>query len=211
MAFIDDVLDTLAIQVNTILAPFQPNLPPTYPNTATTAGQIVPTLTTTGHPIQTKVKARLANKYAQVSIYSGKVERVMPYIDDYDAIAVVGQPGQAVREVGRSQKDVIVEVWAFDRPSRRAIQDRIRAGLTDVSRQTETDTTVTTLRFANIVDFDDEQSASLYVAQMHYSADFTILQVPQGAATDGYPVVEVDLGVTENAQVLGILLQNRGN
>jgi hypothetical protein len=210
MAFIDDVLDNLAATVANVLAPFQPSIPPNYVNLTTTAGQIPATLVTPGHPIQVKVTERLENHMAQVAVYSGKVEQLVPFIDNYDSIPVVGQTNQAVYEVGRSKKQVIVEVWSYDRATRRAIQDRIRAGLTDFFRQTETDTTVTAVTFSNILEFDDEQTDSIYIAQMSYMADFTVTQVPQGDATAAYTVSEVDLYAALDSQPLGLLLVNKG-
>lgn len=200
MAFIDDVLDSLAVNVGAALAPFQPNIPPNYPNGAPTAGYIPPTLIAAGHPIQVKVLTRLENHQAQVSVYAGKTERVMPY---YDSLSVISTPGGDTTQTGRSEKQVLIEVWSYDRPSRAKITNVIRGYMGDFFRQPEVDTTVTSLMYNSVQEFDDEQSDSVYVSQLYYVADFDTLQVPIGPAT--YPVSEVDLSMTMDTHLLGVI------
>ena len=59
------------------IAPFQPNLPPTYPNPDPRAGTIVSTIVGVGHPIQFHVLARLENTLGQVVIYDTGVGKPM--------------------------------------------------------------------------------------------------------------------------------------
>jgi len=207
MAFLDDVMDQLAVSVGAFLAPFQPNLPPDYPNAQPSAGYIPPTIIGAGHPIQVKVLHRLENHMAQVSIYPYTTEKVMPYYDSQKLITLPN--GLETFQTGRSEKAMIIEVWSYDRPTRAAISNVIRGYLGDFYRQTELDTTTTTLRFAHAEPFDNEQSDSVYVQKMFYVADFDVLQIPVGQIS--YLVEEVDVSMTVNNQVLGVVVRNRGS
>jgi len=187
MAFADDVIDALASLVNTALAPYQPNVP-SVPNTDPRAGTIASTLISGGHPIQVKVTTRLENKMAQVAVYDMPPEKLFPYVND--APVGIDSSGNVTYEVGATEKRFCVEVWAFSRDSRRAIRDNIRASLTDVFRIQQSDGTVTLLTYLDDVTFDYEQKDSIYIAQMHYQGNFTIL-----GSSPGGTVTSIDLGI----------------
>lgn len=78
--------------------------------------------------------------------------------------------------VGRSLKDVFIEVWAPTRPDREHLADVIRQFMSDAFRQTEIDGTVSLFRYQGINDLDMEERDTIYVRQMIYQVDFVVTQ-----------------------------------
>lgn len=180
MAGLDQVLDDFHSLILTGLAPYQPNIPPTYPNPAPTAGTIVPTLVTVGHPIQYHVLARLENDMAQVAVYDWGVGKPLPFLDTQTpelTVAPISGQGSENLAIGRSIQEIVVEVWANSRPNRRAIADIIRSDIVgDYVRIYHADGTVTMMRFTHMLDFDEEQTDTIYVRRMHFIADYVEVQ-----------------------------------
>lgn len=206
MAFIDDVCDQLAVNLTAAFAPYQPNIPGVNLNLDPRAGVIQPTLVAAGHAIQIKATTRLENKMATVTVYDIGPERIRPFIDD---TREYGQDefGSYLYEVGRSEKRVVVEIWSVDRPSRRAIQNIVRAYVTDAFRQRELDGTTTLFRYADTIPFDAEQKDSFYIGQIHLMADFVVL-----GTSDGAPVkqISVDLKLKAGGQTIDEILFGYG-
>jgi hypothetical protein len=186
MAYLSDVLESLADAIEAQLAPYQPNLLPDYPNAAPTAGQIPSTLVGPGHPLQYPVMERLENKQATVVIYGGKLEQTP---GDY-LPTIMTAPGVYTQfeEVARSKKEVVIEIWSYDYPSREAITNLIRSFTGDYVRLTENDGTTTIHTYIRTVPFDQEQNDSLYINQMFLWSDYTVTQ-----ASTSYTVKTTDL------------------
>jgi hypothetical protein len=174
MAYIDDIIDTLVTAINTQLAPYYPNLPPDYPNAASTAGQLPSCLVAPGKPIQYPVTTRLENKQATVVVYDGPLERDMPFLNEQPA-------NQEITEISRAEKQLIIEVWSYDQPTRRAITNQIRALIGDFIRLTESDGTTTVHRYTRTVKQDSDQKDSVYINQVYLMSDYTVT-VENGSA-----------------------------
>jgi len=195
MASLDIVLNDFKTAVLTGLAPYQPNLPPTYPNPGPHAGEIVPTLVTAGHPIQYHILARMENGLGQVAVYDQGPGKPMPYIDEvtpsFTSPMVSGQ-GTVLYEVARSLQQIIVEIWAPGREERRGISGRIRRLLGDYFRLYHADGTVTLLRFTNQVDWDQEQVDTIYIRRMYYMADYVeVLDVDVTTVTEAISTLTI--------------------
>lgn len=207
MAIVEDVMETIADNITAYLAPYQPNLPPDHANADPHAGGIVATLVGTGHPIQYHVTERLENHQAQIGIYALKPEKSIPFFNEFDSDPSQYQQQDplnlnhytATFEVARSQKAVVIEVWADTYERRRDITRLLRSMLGVLYRQTEADGTKTVLTYSSTVPFDEEQSDSIWVNQIHVMADFTLLDTD-----DAYKVTETitNLNVTSDGQTV---------
>lgn len=205
MAFVEDVCATLADQISAYLAPYQPNLPD-FPNADPRAGTIPATLVEEGQPIQDFVATRIKNGQATVYVYAGKTEKRIPFVADFDPASsgwteVATNHYLATFEVTRSQKQVIIEVWADTYEHRRAVSNRISVLLGDVFRQTEKDGTITVVTYANTVPFDGAQNDSQWIDQIHVMADFTITD-----QDDAYTVTETQVVLTIESDGQDIVL-----
>lgn len=180
MASLDEIAAAVKADIIAALAPLQPNIPPTYPNSDPRAGTIAPTLVTTGEPLQYYVLERLENHYAQVAVFfaNGKV-KPMPYTNASRATIkrIVAGQGTYNLEVGRGTKDMTIEVWAYDNASRAAIGDAIAAHFGDVYRVTGlSDGTTALMRFEPPMDHDNEQLDSVYIREFTVNVDFTLTE-----------------------------------
>lgn len=203
MADILDVMTTLKNSIVALIAPYQPSVPPTFTNNASTAGTIVSTVVGIGHPTQLAVTERLENHSAQIAIIEGEVERVINDIQVLEAISSNGNID--TYEVGRSQKQIILQIWSYDLPTREAISKLLRSLLSDSFRQVETDGSVTLMRYANTIPFDMEQKDSIWIKQIHYMADYSVTQL-----VDTYAVTSIELETEvltelQEAEQLGLI------
>ena len=183
MPNIDTVLSDFKTSVLVpLLAPFQPQILPSYPNTDPRAGTISPTLIITGHPIQLYMLERLENKQCVVAIYADKSdphEVLMPYINQAqysNIVTLSGTPpdGIAYKETGMSVRRIFVEVWAWSHESREAIGDVIRPYLTDAFRVNHaSDGQISLFVYRNQIDYDNEQTDTIYVRRFNYECSFT--------------------------------------
>jgi hypothetical protein len=183
MTNIDAVLtDTNTNILVPLLAPYQPSVLPDYPNPLPTAGQIPPTLVTTGHPLQYNVTTRLENKQCQTALYedeNDKADKLTPYINH---VAYENQPtlsgtppsGIVYRSVGRSVRRVFLDVWAYSGPTRAAIGDLLRQYLTDVFRVTHSDGTISLFTFRNQIDWNGQEIDSIFVRRFQFECDFVV-------------------------------------
>jgi hypothetical protein len=172
-------LDVMLADFKTVLisgiAPYQPDLPPTYPNSDPRAGGIVSTIVGTGHPIQFHVLARLENGLGQIGVYDSGPGKPMPYVNQVKASftsPIISGAGTITYELGRSIQQVVVEVWASSHKYRRDISDVVRVFLGDYYRITHDDGTVTLLRYTSLKDWDQDQVDSIYVRRLYYMADY---------------------------------------
>lgn len=185
MPNITEVLtDTKTNVLVPLLAPYQPDVPPNYPNSAPTAGTIPPTLITTGHPLQYEVTTRLENQQCHVALYqdeNDKSDVLTPYInqEQYENIvSLSGSPpgGVAYRSVGRSVRRVFLDVWAYSATTRQAIGDLLRQYLTDVFRVTHSDGTVTLFTISNQIDWDGQQNDTIFIRRFQWECDFVVTE-----------------------------------
>lgn len=191
MPGLDGVMDDFKSAIISGIAPFQPNLPPTYPNPDPRAGTIVSTGVGVGHPLQFHVLARLENSLGQVAVYETGVGKPMPYINSVTpsfTSTIISGAGTITYELGRSVEQLVVEVWASQRKYRQAISDVIRQFLGDYYRITHSDGTVTLFRFTTMKDWDQDQVDTIYVRRLYYMADYV--------ETGTYAVQEVTEAVT---------------
>lgn len=175
MPGIGEVLATFRSVVITGLAPYQPNVPPDYPNPLTTAGTIIPTLITTGHPIQFHILKRMENHQAQVVIYDIDPGKPMPYINDVEpefTSPIISGQGYYNLSFGRAIKSVVVEIWSPDHNQRGVIADLIRQQLGDYFRIYHSDGTTTLLKYMNEHTWDREQVDTIYIRSLFYTADY---------------------------------------
>jgi hypothetical protein len=179
---IEGLLTDLKNDLVATLAPYQPNLPPSYPNTSPLAGAIPPTLITKGEPIQYPVLERLENHYAQVTVFAmgGRV-RPMPYLNNTATFKslLLGSPPQGYWyvPVARCTKQLYIQVWSYDAPTRDEIGAIIHAHLGDYYRITNAaDGTVELYTFQNLDDEDAEQLDSVYIREFTYNCDFIMCQ-----------------------------------
>jgi hypothetical protein len=180
MAEIDDVVIGLAADINTALVPYQPNIPPNYPNAAPTAGQIVATMVAPGQPVLLPVTTRLENGEAQVAVYPSETGgRVEGEIRTDDPTASTSTT--VTYETGRQSLPVFVEIWASDRPKIAAIAALVRQHLGDVYSILHTDGTVTKFIYAGYSDDESEQAHSVYIRRMTFRADYTTTTTYPGA------------------------------
>lgn len=196
MAFVEDVCATLADQISAYLAPFQPDLPPTFPNADPRAGAIPATWVGEGQPLQEFVADRIKQQLGTVAVFAGKVEKRLPFVSSFDPSStgwteVEPNHYTANIEVTRSQKQVIIQVWAVSYEHRRAISNRISVLLGDVFRQTEHDGTTTVITYSDTIPFDAAQNDSDWIDQIHVMADFTVTD-----QVDAYTVTEAKVNVT---------------
>lgn len=179
-AEIDDVLNAIADDLTALLAPYQPNIPPSFPNNAPTAGQIVATMVAPGQPIVLPVTTRLENFEAQVGIYAAvsgsKVEGEIRTDDPVSSTS-----STVTYETARESRQVFVEIWAPDRPKVAAIALLLRQHLGDVYTLPQPDGTVTKLCFQGDRDDDTEQAHSVYIRQLIFWADYTTVTTFPGA------------------------------
>lgn len=195
MAEIDDVLDGLAADINTAITPYQPNIPPNYPNAEPTAGQIVATMVAPGQPLMLPVTNRLENGEAQVAIYAsetgGRVEGEIRTDEP-----TVFTSTTVTYETGRQSLPIFVEIWASDRPKVDAISTLVRQHLGDVYSILHADGTVTKLLYAGYADDESEQAHSVYIRRMTFRADYTTTTTYPGA-----PVTDIIDTVTVVATI----------
>jgi hypothetical protein len=180
MPGLDGLMDDFKSAIITGIAPYQPNVPPDYPNAAPTAGQIVSTIVGVGHPIQFHVLARLENQLGQVVVYDTGVGKPMPFINAVQpsfTSAIVSGAGSVNYQYSRSIQQLVVEVWASSREQRRGISDVIRQWVIgDYLRLYHADGTISLIRYTNSKDWDADQVDSIYVRRIYVSADFVEVQ-----------------------------------
>lgn len=175
MPDIGGVLADFRSTVVTGLAPYQPNILPDYPNPLPTAGSILPTLVTTGHPIQFHILKRMENHQAQVVIYDLDPGKPMPYINDVEpefTSPMISGQGFYNLSFARSIKSIVVEIWAPDHGSRGEISNVVREQLGDYFRIYHADGTTTLLRYMNEHTWDREQVDTIYIRSLYYTADY---------------------------------------
>jgi hypothetical protein len=177
-AEIDDVLIGVAASINTMLAPYQPNLPG-YPNVDPRAGTIVATMVAPGQPIILPVTTRLENGQAQVAVYPTEPGRVEGEIRTDDP--TISTSTTVTYEVARQSLRVIVEVWASTRPKILAIASLIRQFLGDIFTLSMADGTVTKFLYHGYHDDETEQAHSVYIRQLKFEADYTTTTTFPGA------------------------------
>ena len=205
MPGIDAVMRMLKTNIANAIAPYQPNIPPLYPNPDPRAGSILPTLVARGHPIQYHVLARLENHSAQIAIWDdGKGERVFSYVDRTIPTLSSALPSGAFTsyyETGRSIKGVCIEIWTPAIEHREVLSDVVRAFMSDAYRQTEVDGTITLFRYREIHDVDTQEKDTVYVRQFWYDADFVITEQTQTVEVEatklGLTIDLPDEGVAE--------------
>ncbi len=178
MPSLDTILTDLKNDLVQALQPYQPNLPPLYPNADPRAGAIPPTLITIGEVNQYPTLERLENHYAQVTMYfqHGR-SSPMPYINNTATFQtpLLGSPSSGIRYMpfARMTKQVYIEVWSYDSPTRDAIALLIHQHLGDYYRIINSvDKTVELFVFEARDDEDMEQLDSVYVAEFTYRCDF---------------------------------------
>lgn len=179
LAEIDDVCNTLATAITALLAPYQPNLPPNYPNSAPTAGTIVATLVAPGQPLLLNVTTQLENGNAQVAVYPGLHGRPEDDIRRDDPASTTSN--SVTYEVAREVLDIIVEVWGPTREKAHVIASFVRQFMGDVYKQSEADGTVSKFTYAGYRDDETEQAHSIFIRQLRFSADYTTTQTFTGA------------------------------
>lgn len=194
----DDVLRDIRTDLASVLAPYQPNLPPNFPNLAPTAGMIPPTLVTSGHPTQYWLLERLENKYCQITIFVDKnKENDVPYLSVYNPTTniVTTLTSQLVTyESSRARKTLTVQVWAFSQPTRDAIIQVLVGRFGDFFRVYDArDNTTTLLRYESTDYHDAEMNDSVFVAEVSLSADATFTTTVEVTTVES-----TSLGVTVN-------------
>ena len=176
MPGLDGMMDDFKSALISGIAPFQPNLPPTYPNPGPYAGTIVSTIVGVGHPIQFHVLARLENSLGQIVVYDDGPGRPLPIINAVEPTFVtplISGAGTAYYQAARSVQPIVVEVWASSRPQRQAISDVVRQFVGDYYRLPHSDGTTTLFRFITMKDWDQDQVDTIYVRRLYCTADYT--------------------------------------
>jgi hypothetical protein len=206
MADLDQVMDDTAAQINTWLAPYQPNIPFLFPNTAQTAGVIPATLIAAGYPIQQHVMKRLENKLTQVSVFDLKQGTVFPFINRGPEQITLGTgtpaSGTEYVEIGREKKRIAVQVWAYSKDSRQSIAQLLRLNLGDNYRLRHADGTLTLFKYVKQESEDYEQSDSVYVRTFTFDADFTeVLGVPVTTVVETITNINPSGGVVKTTLV----------
>lgn len=186
MGDVDSACDELALQISLWIAPYQPDMPPIYPNPLPTAGQIPATLCAAGYPIQPHVMKRLENHLAQIAIFDLKPGAVFPFYHRFAPVSsMTGDPGVGTEtfEVAREKKQVAVQIWAATRDERQAISSlAVRQTMRDAYRLHQSDGSLTLFKYVKLESQDYEQVDSVYVRTFLYEADITELGQPVPAA-----------------------------
>src|SRR5579872_6016361 len=157
---LDGVLDAWAADLNTFITPYQPNSIQ-FPNNAPTAGQIVQTKVSAGHPVQLDVTTRVENGQAQVAIYAMKPERVQVTEENVGPLALDGH-GNGYFPVARTQKMFCIEIWTDTREDRQPLSDLIFQRYGIAFDLTHTDGSTTKILYDAQVDDDADQTHTIY-------------------------------------------------
>jgi hypothetical protein len=206
MASFLDVANILSDVLVAAIAPYQPNTL-AFPNTAPTAGVIPSTVVGPGYPLQYWTTTALEQGQAVIGIHDTKIEKPNPVLST--ALVAVTDPNTHIttyyRQVARTVKQFQIEIWAYTPEARDALQQRVRASLSDAYRINQSDGTVTLIRYVTSDNVDTDQMDSLWICQMRFSADITtteVVAVGTSDAGEGYPVTETQT-VLQPEDVLG--------
>lgn len=193
MADIDEVNNALAYKISEMIKPYQPDCRPQFPNDGPLAGQIPPTLTAAGYPIQPHVMKRLENHLAQVAVFDLKAGAVFPFYNrfaDINNLAKTGVPevGTESFDVTREKKQVAVQCWCSTIKELKFLSQLVRTKIGDAYRIHHEDGSLTLFKFLKTESEYFEQMDSVYVRTYLYEADFTII-LPTEAARIVYPTL----------------------